>query len=105
MESSPHGYPSPVAPLAYLVPPVSGAIAFFLGVSPRARFHGLQSVVIGVSWPVLLYVASVLSSAATQLVFVLGVIVWLGLLISTALGRDLRLPLIGVVLARSARLS
>ena len=94
-----------MAPLAYLVPPISGAIAFFYGDSPRALFHGLQSVVIGVLWPVVLYGASAISSAATQLMFVLGVIVWLGFLISTALGRDLRLPLIGDALARSARLS
>ena len=90
-----------MAPLAYLVPPISGALAYFYGDSPRLRFHGLQSVVIGVLWPVLLYGASIVSSSATQLTFVVGAVVWLGSLITTALGRDLRLPVIGTMLARA----
>lgn len=105
LESSPHGYPSPVAPLAYLAPPISGAVAFLFAVDPRVRFHGLQSVAIGASWPVILYVASIVSSIATQLVFAIGLLVWIGSFIVAAVGRDVRLPVIGPALARAAGLS
>lgn len=91
-----------MAPLAYLIPPISGALAYLYGDSPRIRFHGLQSVVFGVSWPALLYGASVVSSAATQITFVIGIVAWIGSLIATALGLDVRLPVIGAMLARAA---
>jgi uncharacterized membrane protein len=94
-----------VAALAYLLPPISGALAFFLSADERVRFHGLQSVAIGAAWPGLLYGASTVSATATQLTFVLGLVVWLGSLIVTALGRDARVPVVGKALARAAGLS
>lgn len=105
LESCPHGYPSPVAALAYLVPPISGAVAFFFGSQPRVRFHGLQSVALGAVWPILLYGASVLSARVTQATFVLGLFVWIGSFVAAATGRDLRLPVVGRVLARATGLS
>ena len=94
-----------MAAFAYVLPPVSGALAYLLGSSPRVRFHGSQAVVIGVVWPVLLYLASALSSGITQIVFLLGVIVCLGAFVATLAGRDVRLPVIGPVLARSVDLA
>ena len=94
-----------MAALAYLAPPVSGAVAFFFGSQPRVRFHGLQSVAIGALWPILLYGASLLSARVTQAVFGLGVLVWIGSFAVAAAGRDLRLPVVGDVLASAAGLS
>ena len=105
LESSPHGYPSPVAALAYLAPPISGALAYFFGSQPRVRFHGLQSVAFGAVWPILLYGASLLSARVTQATFVLGVLAWIGSFIGAGAGRDLRLPVVGRVLERAAGLS
>ncbi len=63
--------------------------------SGRTRSHGLQAIVLGALWPVLLYGASTLSSVLTWVVTVLGGVTWLGFLILTATGRDPKLPMIG----------
>jgi uncharacterized membrane protein len=84
-----------VAALAYLVLPISGMTAYFLGTSPRTRFHGMQAVIFGLAWSVLLLGCSAVSALATQAVFVLGGLAWLVLLLATAVGRDLRLPIAG----------
>jgi uncharacterized membrane protein len=77
-------------------------VAFFFGSQPRVRFHGLQSVVIGALWPILLYGASLLSARVTQATFLLGVVVWIGSLVLAAAGRDLRFPVVGRMLAHAA---
>ncbi|MGH2756961.1 MAG: hypothetical protein ACRDI3_04150 [Actinomycetota bacterium] len=87
-----------MAALAYLLLPFTGLCAFALSHRPRVRFHGLQAIVIGGLWALLLYAASALSEAITLAVFWLGTIVWLGFLVATALGRDPRLPGIGTVM-------
>jgi uncharacterized membrane protein len=81
-----------VAALSYLVPPVSGLVAYLRGRSGRVRAHGLQAIVFGALWPAALYGGSALSAAATRAVFVVGVVVWVGMMISAALGRDVLLP-------------
>jgi uncharacterized membrane protein len=90
-----------VATLAYLLLPLTGLCAFVLSHRPRVRRHGLQAIVIGTSWAVLLYVASALSSAVTLAVFASGTIVWLGFLVGTALGRDPQLPGVGALIDRA----
>lgn len=91
-----------MAALAYLLPPLTGLLAYITGSTPRARFNGLQAVTFGVSWPLLLYVASALSPRVTQGVFALGVVVWLVLLGATAFGAQPRLPGVGGFLERAA---
>jgi uncharacterized membrane protein len=81
-----------MAGLAYLLLPVTGLIAYFTGANARVRFHGLQAIAIGLLWPVLLYVASVGTARLTQIVFLAGVVVWLGFLIGALVGRDPRIP-------------
>lgn len=81
-----------MAALAYLLLPLTGLCAFVLSHRSRVRLHGLQAIVIGTAWVVLLYAAAALSDAATVAVAVLGVLVWLGFLVATALGFDPRLP-------------
>ena len=93
-----------MAAFAYLAPPISGAVAFFLGSQPRVRFHGLQSVAIGAVWPILLFGASLLSATVTQVVFVLGLLVWIGSFVVAAAGRDLSLPIVGRAFARASGL-
>lgn len=94
-----------MAALAYLFLPLSGMTAYFVGGSPRVRFHGLQAVVLGLVWPLLLFGCSALSPLATQVAFVLGGILWLFLVVTTAAGRDPRLPLVGTRCARVADLT
>ncbi len=81
-----------MAALAYLLLPVTGMIAYFAGDSARARFHGIQAVLLGVAWPVLIYAASWVSATATRMVFVAGVLLWLFLIAGTAAGRDPSVP-------------
>jgi uncharacterized membrane protein len=81
-----------VAALAYILLPVSGAFAFFLARSRRVRFHGLQAIVYGVTWPALLYAASALSSAATVVVAIAGAVGWAFMILLTALGANPKLP-------------
>jgi uncharacterized membrane protein len=91
-----------MAALAYLLLPVTGLVAYSLGSESRMRFHGLQAIVLGFVWPVALYGASALSPAVTRIVFAFGALVWLGLLVATAMGRDPRLPGIGSFLEGAA---
>lgn len=88
--------------LAYLLMPVTGTIAYFSGRTPRTRFHGLQAVVVGVLWPAALYAGSAISPEATRIAFAAGAVVWLVLLLGTAVGRDPTLPVVGRVLKRWA---
>jgi hypothetical protein len=76
-----------VAALAYLVPPISGLIAYLRAPDMRTRAHGLQAIAFGLLWPVLLYGGSALSERATQVVFAVGAILWLTLGIAAGLGR------------------
>lgn len=94
-----------MAALAYALLPVSGMIAFFSQTEGRVRFHGAQAVAFGLVWSLALYGCSAISATLTQVVFLLGAGVWLGLIVTTATGRDLRLPLIGVPCARAAGLA
>lgn len=84
-----------MAALAYVLLPVSGALAFLLTGSTRVKAHGLQAIVIGTLWPVLLYGASAIAAALTWGVAVLGAVAWLGFLVLTATGRDPKLPVVG----------
>ena len=87
--------------LAYLLLPVTGIFAFLRGASPRVRAHGLQAVIYGALWPAALYLASEISATATLVVALAGGAVWLGLLGTAALGRDLWLPGLGRFLERA----
>jgi hypothetical protein len=80
-----------MAALAYVLLPVSGLIAFFWG-GDRGRLHGFQAIVLGVVWPLLLMGGSLISPGFTQVVFIAGAAVWLALIVTTAFGRDPRLP-------------
>jgi uncharacterized membrane protein len=92
-----------VAALSYLVPPVSGLVAYLQGRSPRVRAHGLQAITFGGLWPAALYGGSALSPSVTRAVFVAGLVVWAGLMISAAFGRDVLLPGLARLAAESVR--
>lgn len=79
--------------------------AYFLGGSPRARFHGLQAVVLGLVWPLVLFGCSAVAPLATQAAFILGGILWLFLIVTTATGRNPRLPLVGTRCAHAVDLN
>jgi uncharacterized membrane protein len=79
-------------------------VAFFAGSDARTRFHGLQAVVLGVVWPVVLYACSALSAVLTQVGFLVGAVVWLLFIISTAAGKDPKLPIVGGLCARLVEL-
>ena len=81
-----------MAVLAYLLPPLSGLLVYLKGSSVRHRFHGLQSVLLGLLWPVALYAASWIPPGATQFVFVAGALIWVVLVAAAAAGRDPALP-------------
>ncbi len=89
--------------LAYLLLPVSGALAFVLGRDPRLRFHGLQAIVLGLLWPLALYGGSAVSPATSRIVFFAGAVVWFGFAIAAAVGRDPKLPLVWERLQRLAQ--
>jgi hypothetical protein len=76
-----------MAALAYLLPPVTGLWAFARGADVRTKAHGFQSIVLGTLWPIGLYAGSWITPGATQAIFVLFAIAWLGLMLSAALGR------------------
>lgn len=81
-----------MAVFAYLLPPVSGLVAYLFAGDVRARSHGLQSIGFGLLWPVCLLLAAGASDAAAQAVFGIGVALWLTLLLLTGAGRDPHLP-------------
>src|SRR5688500_19091693 len=93
-----------MAALAYLLLPLTGMVAYFLSRRPRTRFHGAQAVALGFLWPVALYASSFVAPLVTQITAVLGALVWIGLMISTALGKDLRLPYLGDLCAETTGL-
>jgi uncharacterized membrane protein len=95
-------YARSVATFAYLFLPVSGLIVYLGGSSARARFHGLQAIVIGLVWPIALYGGALISPGVTQVVFIVGVLAWLGFSIATLAGLNPRIPYLGRVLERSA---
>lgn len=81
-----------MAALAYLVPPVSGLVAFLTAAEGRVRFHGLQSIALGTVWPAAIYLGSAVTPALTRIAFLVGALVWVLLLVSAAVGKDLGLP-------------
>ena len=81
-----------MAALAYLLPPLSGLVAYLLAADARVRFHGLQSIVFGAAWVVLVYLGAVFSPGFTRVAFGVGGLVWLALLGTTASGFDVGLP-------------
>jgi uncharacterized membrane protein len=91
-----------VAALAYLLPPLSGMVAYFMGSEVRVRWHGLQSVVLGVVWPGALYAGSLVSVGATQAAAAAGSLVWLAFLAGTVSGHDPGWPGAGRWLRRMA---
>jgi uncharacterized membrane protein len=88
--------------LAYLLPPVSGFVAYTTGRSSRTRFHGLQAVWIGFIFPLVLYVASWITPTVTRVVLVLELLVWFAYLVGSAIGKDPSLPLAGKFSKRAA---
>ena len=94
-----------MAAFAYLLLPVTGLIAYMTGRDQRARTHGLQAIVLGLAWPICLYLAAFGPAVAVQVTFGLGAVVWLGLLVLTLVGRDPLLPVIGGPLAALAETS
>lgn len=93
---------SRVAAVAYILLPVSGLAAFLLGSEQRMRFHGLQAIVLGLVWAIVLYAASALSTTATRVTFVVGAGVWVLFMVLAALGSNPRLPLAASALERAA---
>ena len=82
-----------MAALAYLFLPISGLVAYLKGSTPRVRFHGLQAILFGALWAVLLYAATWTTPVVTQLIFAAGLILWILLMAAAALGRDIELPI------------
>jgi uncharacterized membrane protein len=91
-----------MAALAYLLLPVTGLFAYAKGATQRLRFHGLQAIVFGTVWPAVLYICAYVGPGVTQAAFAVGAAIWIALMITAAIGRDLRIPLIGRVLERWA---
>jgi hypothetical protein len=81
--------------LAYLLPPLSGLVSYLGGSTHRARWHGLQSVLLGLLWPGAMYLGSLLSPAASQLAALAGACAWIAFIAGTALGADPRWPGVG----------
>ena len=90
-----------VASLAYVLLPISGLVAYLFG-DARARFHGLQAILFGLVWPLGLYAAAAVSPATTRIVFAAGVLLWVGAIVTTAIGRDPTIPGLRGRLARLA---
>jgi uncharacterized membrane protein len=81
-----------MAALAYVLLPLSGALAFFTAESRRVRFHGLQAILYGVAWPVVLFAVAALAPSLTVVVAIGGAIGWAVLILLTAIGADPRIP-------------
>ena len=91
-----------MAGLAYLLLPISGALAYFNGKKARTRFHGIQAVILGVLWPAALYAASAIGPDVTFVVAIAGAVVWATFMLVALFGRDLRFPFVGRKLERLA---
>ncbi|MDQ3785143.1 MAG: hypothetical protein M3360_09785 [Actinomycetota bacterium] len=89
-----------MAALAYLLLPISGGIAYFFAKSPRVRLHGLQAALLGALWPAALYAGARVSPGVTQAVFVVMGVIWLVVMASAAVGKDLWFPGLGRLLNR-----
>ncbi|MBA3630656.1 MAG: hypothetical protein H0W55_13475 [Actinobacteria bacterium] len=89
-----------MAALAYLLLPISGGIAYFAADSPRVRLHGLQAALLGALWPAALYAGTRVSPGVTQAVFVVMGVIWIVVMASAAVGKDLWLPGLGRLLDR-----
>jgi uncharacterized membrane protein len=94
-----------VAALAYVLLPVSGLLAYLKGTTPNVRFHGLQAIVLGTVWPLLLYAATWISPAVTQAIFAIGLLTWVVMIATAAVGKGLRLPVIAGWLKGVAEIS
>ncbi len=81
-----------MAALAYLLLPISGALAYFFSAHPRVRAHGLQAITFGLAWPLALYGGSAVSPATARAVWMGGAVIWLLLIVLTALKVDLVVP-------------
>ena len=93
-----------MAAAAYLLLPLTGMTAYFLGRTARVRFQGMQAVLLGLAWSVLLFASSALTPVVTQAAFVLGGLLWIFQIVSAAIGRDVRLPVVGAYCARAVEL-
>jgi uncharacterized membrane protein len=91
-----------MAGLAYLFLPLTGALAYFRGRTPRVRLHGLQSLILGALWPAALYLGSAISPTVTVLVALAGAVVWVTFFLTALAGRDLLIPGAGPYLERAA---
>lgn len=80
-----------MAAAAYLLLPITGVLALAFARTPRVRAHGAQAIAFGLLWPAALFAASALGSGLTQAVFLVGLVVYVGLIGATLLGRDLLL--------------
>ena len=92
-----------MAALAYVLLPVTGLAAYLKGATQRTRFHGLQAIVFGAVWPVLLYAATWTTPVVTQVVAAVGFLGWVTLIVTTAAGRDLQFPFVGRRLRAAAQ--
>ena len=95
----PHGVMSGAA---YVLLPVTGLLAYFTAGQSRTRFHGLQAIVLGLVWPLALYIAALGPAILVQLVFAVGALTWLAFLVLAAFGRNPRLPFVAGVLEHLA---
>lgn len=75
-----------MAVLAYLLPPISGLLAYLKGGTDAVRFHGLQSVLLGVLWPALLFGCSEVSPTATRVAAAVGAGSWIMLAVVAGAG-------------------
>ena len=91
-----------MATLAYLFPPLTGLAVYFVAPSGRERFHGLQAIALGLLAALTLYGASAISSTITPYVFAAWVVVWVALIVTSLIGKDVRIPLLGGLLERAA---
>ena len=91
-----------MAGVAYLLLPITGAIAYFTGADARTRFHGLQAILLGVAWPLALILCSKITPGATQIAAAAGGLVWLTFTALAALGLDPAIPFIARPLRRMA---
>lgn len=91
-----------MAALAYLFPPLTGLAVYFVATSPRERFHGLQAIALGLLAAISLYAASAIAAGLAPFVFVFWVLVWIFLIVSSLLGKDARVPVLGGFLRRAA---
>ena len=84
-----------MAALAYLLLPMTGLLVYVTTRDRRTRWHALQAVVLGIAFPVALYLASLGPPALVQGVFVVGTVTWIGFFVATLIGRDPKIPGLG----------